>query len=89
VVDLDACAARAHELTTFANGLDDAGMHDSARRLRLSSYDVVELVEELRAEQSGRRAMQANYERALDVLTTRACETCLRAARAVEEAVDG
>jgi hypothetical protein len=88
VVDLDACAARAREFVTFADGLDESGMHDSARRLRLATYDLNDLVDELRAERSARVAMQENYERALEVLSVRACETCsARARSAVEEAV--
>jgi hypothetical protein len=88
MVDLDVVVVRAREFQTFADGLDESGMHDSARRLRLAVYDVYELVDELLSERSARVAMQANYERALDVLSVRACETCsARARSAVEEEV--
>lgn len=89
MLDLDACGERSRELVTFADGLDDAGMHDSARRLRLASYDVAELISWLRAERSARVAMQAKYQRCLDVLTLRACPACTARATSVPaEAVD-
>lgn len=49
---------RAEHLMTFAAGLDDAGHPELARRARLAAYDVFELVDKLRSEQSVRRELQ-------------------------------
>lgn len=81
IEDLATIERRATELIAFTDGLDDAGMHESARRSRLVARDVLELTEALRAERSGREAAQASYQRCLDLLGE-------RADRAVSEAVD-
>lgn len=86
MLDVDACEGRAHELISFTEGLDEAGMHDTARRSRVVARDVLDLVVELRSERSGRVAMQANYKRCLDVLANRAGE---QLSRAVSEAGSG
>jgi hypothetical protein len=70
-VDLDAAVARARDLIEFANGLDEAGLSETARRSRVVARDLLELVDELRAERSARRAAQTNYDRALAVIGRR------------------
>jgi hypothetical protein len=72
MLDLAAAVERAHALTEFAHGLEEAGLIEVARRSRMVARDVLELAEALDAERSARRAMQANYERCMDVLSTRA-----------------
>jgi hypothetical protein len=81
VLDLDTIEQRAREAISFGDGLEDGGMHQTARRLRLIARDVLELVPALKDERSGRMAMQANYKRCLDVLGQRADRGIEQAAR--------
>jgi hypothetical protein len=71
MLDLDAAVARARDMLEFADGVEDAGHADTARRSRAVARDLLELADELRAERSARRAMQTNYERALAVIGRR------------------
>jgi hypothetical protein len=71
VIELDAIVARARDLLTFADGLEEAGLPEIARRSRMVARDVLELAEELTAERSARRSSQENYERARDVIARR------------------
>jgi thiamine monophosphate kinase len=71
LLDLEAAAAKAHALIDFADGLEDAGLAQTARRSRVVARLTLELVDELSAERSARRAMQTNYERCLSVLERR------------------
>ena len=77
-LELGAAEQRARELWAWADGYEDTN-EQHARRCRMVARDVLELIPELEAERSGRRAMQENYQRALAVMETRlyreACES--------------
>jgi hypothetical protein len=72
--DLAAAADRARALIAFTDGLEEAGLGETARRSRVVACDVLELVEALAAERSARKAAQENYQRCLIVLGRRADE---------------
>lgn len=72
MLDLDACERRARELITFADGLEDGGMTDTARRSRAVARETLELVDAVRSERSARQAAQASYKRCLDLIGARA-----------------
>jgi hypothetical protein len=79
IFDLDAAVARAHELIAFADGLEDAGLIDTAHRSRVVARDLTEIADQLRAERSARSAAQANYERCLNILGRQADDALRRA----------
>jgi hypothetical protein len=74
--DLEAIATRARELWAWADGYEETNA-EHARRCRLVARDVGELIDAYQAEASGRRAMQANYERAMGIMSSRAYERML------------
>lgn len=65
-----AITQRARELWAWADGYEDTN-EAHARRCRLVARDVLDLVRAYEAEQHARVAMQANYERALAVISSR------------------
>ena len=67
-VDVAAVRERAAALVAFAEGLDQAGLTELARRARLAAGDVVELADEVESERSARLAMQTNYARCLNII---------------------
>jgi hypothetical protein len=73
VVDL---TTRATEWIAWADGYEEVN-EQRARMVRAFARDVLELCQGYLDEQSGRLAMQGNYERALGVITSRAYEVGL------------
>jgi hypothetical protein len=82
--DLDAAANQARDLITFADGLEDVGLIDTARRSRVVARDLLEIVDQLRDERSARQAAQKSYERCLNVIGKRADEAMVEALRRAE-----
>lgn len=54
---------RARELIVFADGLEEGGLVDYARRARMVARDALDAIAELDAERSARRALQAERDR--------------------------
>jgi site-specific recombinase len=65
---------RARDLIVFADAFEDAGHPQLARRSRVVAADLLRIVGELRDEQSARRAIQADRDRALQILANHAAE---------------
>jgi hypothetical protein len=82
--DLDAAVVRARDLIGFADGLEDGGQVDTARRIRVVASDLIEVAEQLRDERSARQAAEASYKRALNVIGKRADEALTEALRRAE-----
>ena len=61
-------AQRANELIAFMNGFEEAGLPQAARLSRVVARDLLEVLDQLYAERSVRRAMQENYERCLSII---------------------
>jgi hypothetical protein len=72
--DIAAAVTRARELIVFANGLEDAGHAETARRSRMVARDLLEACDELAAERSARVAIQAARDRCLAILARQAGE---------------
>lgn len=81
--DLDDLRRRIAELRAWADGYEEVN-ETAARRLRSFLDDVGELVDAYRGEASGRRAMQANYQRCLVVIGSRIYDQAVRAQIAAE-----
>lgn len=71
MLDLDAIEARARALIEFADGLEDAGQEQTARRSRMVARDCVDVVEELRGLEGACRTLKQRNERALDLILAR------------------
>lgn len=78
MIDVDATRARARDLWAWADGYEDTNA-GHASRCRLVARDVLDLAEALEAEQGARVAMQENYQRCLDLISSRAYERMLEA----------
>jgi hypothetical protein len=63
---------RARELIVFCDGLDEAGLHELARRSRVVARDLLEALTELEGERSARRAIQEQRDNAVNLLGKRA-----------------
>lgn len=62
---LAAAGESARELITFADGVEDAGHPDLARRSRNVARETLWLLDQLSAERSARRAFQTSHDRLL------------------------
>jgi hypothetical protein len=56
------------DLTAFANGLEEAGLTETARRVRLAAYDIQNLTQQLTAERSARIALQNRCETQQEII---------------------
>ena len=63
---------RAQELLVFADGFDDAGHLGLATRSRVVARDMLRLIDDLEAERSARQSVQAQRDRAIELLARRA-----------------
>jgi hypothetical protein len=63
---------RARELIEFCAGLDEAGLHEVARRSRMVARDVLDLADGLAAERSARVAIQEQRDRLVEFIGKRA-----------------
>lgn len=61
--ELDAC-----DLITFADGIEEAGFVELARRSRVVARDVLRLAADLDAERSARVAIQEQRDRLLEIV---------------------
>ncbi len=61
-------ATAARELIVFADGLEQGGWGDYARRARLVARDALWALDELAAERSARQAVQQARDRLMDML---------------------
>lgn len=73
LLDLDDFEARLHELAAWADGYEETN-EAAARRVRAAVSDAAELLAAYKDEVSLRLAMQANYDRALAVVASRAAQ---------------
>jgi len=73
-LDVEAIERDAHELIALADGFE-ASHEAVARRVRAFARDALDLLVAYSGERSGREAMQGNYQRALDVISSRAYAT--------------
>lgn len=70
---------RAQDAIVFSRGLEEAGLAEAARQLRLLARDVLELSEALAAEQSVRRAIEARRDELLAIVGKAAYRACVEA----------
>lgn len=75
-VNAEAITTRARDLWSWADGYEETNATRAAA-CRVVARDVLDLIEAYEAEQSGRVAMQANYQRCLDLISSRAYERML------------
>jgi hypothetical protein len=69
-VDLADAETQARELIAWADGYEETN-EANARRVRAFCRNTLDLIDELQAERGARVAMQGNYRRCLDVLSSR------------------
>jgi hypothetical protein len=67
-------------LIEFADGIEEAGYPELARRSRMSARDVLELAEQVREERSARVALQARAETLQSIVGKAAYDACREAA---------
>lgn len=70
MLDTTQAGQRARDLILFADGLEEAGMVTYAQRARMVAHDTLDALQELAAERSARRAVQARAERLEQLLLT-------------------
>jgi hypothetical protein len=58
----------APDTIAFADGLEEAGLTETARRVRLLSHDIQTLIQQLTAERSARIALQKRCEIQQEIL---------------------
>ena len=61
-------AQHAQELITFADGAEEAGLVDYARRARNVARETLWLVDQLQAERDARKTIQAARDRLLEMV---------------------
>ena len=69
---LEAMRERAHDLIVASDALEEAGLVRFARRSRVVARDLLTAVGEVRTERVARVAVQADRDRAVDLLAARA-----------------
>ena len=65
---IERVAERASALVPFADGLADAGLLDTARRVRIAACDLAEIVDALRAERAARTEIQVARDNCVEFL---------------------
>jgi len=82
VLDVDGAIARARELISFADGLDDAGYHETARRSRIVARDCLEIADAFISTHHAFLTAKARHAFCLDLIVERGYAESLEAIEA-------
>jgi hypothetical protein len=83
---IEASRERVAEFLLFADGVEDAGLVEYARRARVVARDLDDALDELAAERSARVSIQAARDNCIALLTSRTTPTGAELEEAIGDA---